>query len=445
MKTFKVWPVVLALILSAFPAAAQNKTVADAYRSDLFQRFLGYTQQDSQSQEQEGEAFPMTNEQRKTAAALYAEIKGYGFETTLSDHQYIYVQIPSNIKQTVPVLGLSAHFDTTPEIEGKNIKYQVHKNYQGGPIIINKEKNVMISPETDPHLNKCIGHTIVTSDGTTMLSGDDKSGVAILVTVIKTLSENPSIKRGPIQVVLAPNEDIGMSAKKLDEKFYKPDYLFDFDAPGSGEVIVENFSADLVKIAIKGRQGHPSEAKQNGMVDAYQPGSAFIAAIPQNYWPQYSEGREPYFHVYQTVKSGDELLISGRLRYFDKNDGKRMMERLEVIGDSLEKAYNIQAQIHVNKQYENVKYGVKPETVSIASKAVQEAGLTPMLKVERAGTTTAMIMAEKGFGGYTLSTGQQRAHSYNEWLSEQDMFDSYRVALNLIKQVIEHSLKAPKK
>lgn len=467
MKKYLIWPVVAALLLGALPAMAQQTAVADKYRKDLFNRFIHYTTMDSQSQENAGVEFPMTQEQIETAKALYEEIKTYGFSTTLSDHHYIYVQIPSNIKQKVPVLGFSAHYDTTPEIEGRNIKAQIHENYQGGKILIRKpftrepgelqQPEVAISPETDPHLKNCIGQTIVTSDGNTMLSGDDKAGVAVVVTLIKTLAENPAIKHGPMQIVITPNEDIGMSAVKLDLNQYKPDIAYDFDGEGTGEVIVENFSAELYRITAKGVSGHPSSAKENGMVDAYQHGSALIASIPEKYWPQESEGREPYFHVYQTEKQGSNLVISGRSRYFDKEDGKAIDEMLRKNADSIRSKINthqrekiealrdtIDFKIDVIKQYENVKYGVHPQAADIVKAAIEEAGITPRLIPARAGTTTAMIMAKWGFGGYTIFTGQQRPHSYNEWLCEKDMFDSYRVGLNIIKQVVLQSTQSKK-
>ena len=436
-------------------ADLQQASITDRYRQGLFDRFIRYVGMNSQSAENPTTDFPMTNEQIETAKALYDEIRQYGFPTILSDYYYIYVNIPSNITKKIPVLGFSAHYDTTPEVDGRDIKAQIHREYRGDEIIIREAQQnadtplrpkISISPETDPYLNDCIGETIITSDGNTMLSGDDKAGVAILVTLIQTLAENPSIERGPIQIVITPNEEIGLSANKLELSHYHPDIAYDFDGENCDEVIVENFSADLYRITVQGVAGHPSHAKENGMLDAYQHGSKLIASIPDKYWPQESENKEPYFHVYQTEKQGSNLIISARSRYFSQEDGQTIDRMIRHKADSIRTVINsarnealkdtIDFIFEVIKQYENVKYGVHPKAADIVEAAVNKAGLTPRPIAARSGTTIALIMARHGFAGYTIFTGQQRPHAYNEFLCERDMFDAYRVGLNLIKQTI---------
>lgn len=421
----------------------KHTTLSDSYRSELFNRFIAYTQLDSQSKEDDSVEFPMNDNLRRTAAVLYEEVKTFGFKSYLSKDQYIYIHIPSNLKYDAPVLGLSAHYDTTPEIEGFGIKAQIHKNYDGKDIVINKEKALIINPQNNPHLAKCVGKTVVTSDGNTMLSGDDKAGVAIVMTLAKTLADNPNIKHGPIQIVITPNEDIGMSADRLDLKYYKPDFAFDFDGGVDGEIIAENFSAELYKIAFKGRAAHPSVAKEHDMLDPNEIGSGFVASLPAKLWPQHSEKKEPYLHVYDMEKRGDQMIVSARSRYFDRNDGAAIDSIVHHKADSVAQAFRTQVEIHRSKQYENVKYGVNPKAAELVTKAAKDAGVTPRLIAERAGTTTAMMMAKWGFGGYTIFTGQVNPHAYTEWLSEQDMFDAYRTGLNLVKEVAQ--LKTEKK
>lgn len=414
-------------------------TVQDAYRNGLFARFINYTQVDSQSKE-DGTEFPMNDNLRATAALLTEELRLVlanrpDIKLHLSQDQYIYVQIPSNLKHSAPVLGFSCHYDTTPEIDGSSIRPVVHKNYNGGDIVINQEKGLVINPKTDPYLAKLVGKTIVTSDGNTMLSGDDKAGVAIVMTLIQTLADHPDIKHGPLQFVITPNEDIGMSADRLELAYYKPDISFDFDGGVDGEIMVENFTAEGYKITFKGRAAHPYEAKAKDMLDPYQVGSSFVASLPEEYWPQHSEGREPYFHVYDMQKQGADIVVSGRLRYFDQEDGRRMERMVAQKADSVAQALRTQVDIHSFKQYENVSYGVHPKAKEIAVKAARAAGVTPRLVSERAGTTTAMMMAKWGFSGYTLFTGQVNPHAYTEWLSEDDMFKAYKTGLNIVREV----------
>ena len=260
-------------------------TVEDSYRTALLERFLSYTKIDSQSQLDDSMDFPMNDNLRRTAALLYQEIqlfaKPAGWKTHLSENQYIYVHIPSNIKKQVPVLGFSAHYDTTPDIPGSGIKARVIKNYDGGDVVINQEKNIIINPQNEPYLANVIGQTIVVSDGNTMLSADDKAGVATVVTAMQTLAENPNIKHGPIQVVITPNEDIGMAGEGLDMDLYYPEIPFDFDAGVNGEVIVANFSAYGALVKIHGVNGHQSYAATNG----YRNATIAAAAIIQDMVP----------------------------------------------------------------------------------------------------------------------------------------------------------------
>lgn len=420
--------------------AGNFASLPDAYRDGLFSRFINYTQVDSQSQEDDSVEFPMNDNLRQMAALLVDELKLItakrpDIKIHLSADQYVYVSIPSNLKRKAPVLGFSCHYDTTPEIEGTSIKPVVHRNYDGKDIVINKEKGLIINPKNNPYLAKLVGKTIVTSDGNTMLSGDDKAGVSIVMTLIQTLAENPGIKHGPLQFVITPNEDIGMSADRLELAYYKPDMAFDFDGGVDGEVMVENFTAEGYKITFKGRAAHPYNAKEADMLDPVQIGTSFVATLPESYWPQNSENREPYFHAYDINKNGADVVISGRLRYFDKKDGAEMERTIQQKADSLAAHYRTQVEIHQVKQYENVAYGAHPKAKELVVKAVTDAGATPRLTSERAGTTTAMIMARWGFSGYTLFTGQVNPHAYTEWLSEDDMFKAYKTGLNLIKEV----------
>ncbi len=225
MKKSKAVSVLLALFVCATAAFAQG-TLADQYRAGMLPRFVEYTKIASQS---DNDAEWMTPGQEEMAQILYKDIQAFGFPTYLSKDKYIYVNIPSNLKgRKAPVLGISAHYDTTPDIIGYGIKPQVIKNYDGKPIEL--KNGHVINFETDPYLQKMVGKTIVTSDGTTMLGADDKAGVTIVTTLIKTLAENPDMPHGQIQLVITPNEDVGRSAERLDLNYYHPDYAFDFDA-----------------------------------------------------------------------------------------------------------------------------------------------------------------------------------------------------------------------
>ncbi len=431
----------------------QTTSLPDQYRQILLDRFLRYVQIDSQSVYGPHNSFVLSEDVKNAADQLYAELQemiqgnSTGVNLYMSEWKYIYVHFPSNLpKKTanrVPTLGFSCHYDVTPEAIGHNIKPHVHKNYDGGTIWINKEQDKFLNQQTDPYLANLIGETIVTSDGTTLLGADDKAGTSVLVTTIQTLLEHPEIPHGKIQIVFTPNEDVGQSAYKLDyPKYYNPDIAFDFDGEVNGQIMTENFTAVGYNIIIPGRSAHGGNAKKENGLDPNQVAGHFLAAIPDNWWPQNSEKREHYFHAFDYQKTpGDTVYINVRSRFFDQKDGNMHEEFVKETTDSLNKRYNTNITYEKSLQYENVAYGVHPLAKSIAFKAVSDAGMTPYADPVRGGTTTAMFNAMWGITGYTYFTGQQREHTTKEWLSEKDMFASYKTALNTIREVIIQSTK----
>lgn len=411
-----------------------NRTLASHYRSVMFDRFLTYTTYDSQSDND----LDITPEQIETAKKLYEQIKSFGFPTTLSEHYYIYVEIPSNVKTQVPTLGFSSHYDTTPDIAGKNIKAQVIEKYDGKPIVL-KNGHVM-DFKSDPYLEKMIGKKIVTSDGTTMLSGDDKAGVSIMVTLLQTLAEHPEKKHGKIQVVITPNEDVGRSADYIEETPYNPDIAFDFDGGSDGEIVVGNFNAEKVIYRVKGVNGHQSHAAENGYRNAWAPACELGAACAKEEWlPNNSTGTEGYaelHHMGMVDGKMSEAELDFRLRSFKQAEIDAWKEYAEQKADAISKKFGVEIERQVFKQYQNVSENIHPYAKQVVQSACERAGVTPRFLEERAGTTASMLMLKLGNGAYTVFTGQNNAHNFTEWVSEEDMFNAYVVALNMIDEML---------
>ncbi len=411
-----------------------NRTLASHYRSVMFDRFLTYTTYDSQSDND----LDITPEQIETAKKLYEQIKSFGFPTTLSEHYYIYVEIPSNVKTQVPTLGFSSHYDTTPDIAGKNIKAQVIEKYDGKPIVL-KNGHVM-DFKSDPYLEKMIGKKIVTSDGTTMLSGDDKAGVSIMVTLLQTLAEHPEKKHGKIQVVITPNEDVGRSADYIEETPYNPDIAFDFDGGSDGEIVVGNFNAEKVIYRVKGVNGHQSHAAENGYRNAWAPACELGAACAKEEWlPNNSTGTEGYaelHHMGMVDGKMSEAELDFRLRSFKQAEIDAWKEYADQKADAISKKFDVAIERQVFKQYQNVSENIHPYAKQVAQSACERAGVTPRFLEERAGTTASMLMLKLGNGAYTVFTGQNNAHNFTEWVSEEDMFNAYVVALNMIDEML---------
>ena len=434
------WPVILAFIFCGTCCFAQAD-LANKYRAGMIPTFVKYAKIGSMSDDN---AEWMTPGQEKMAQVLYEDVKALGFPTHFSADKYIYVNIPSNLGYDAPVLGISAHYDTTPDINGNGIRPRVIQNYKGKIIDLTPQetdptKKKVIDPAQDTYLQRMIGKTIVVEEGgNTNLGADDKAGVTIVMTLLKTLAQNPNFKHGPIQVVLTPNEDVGRSAERLELEYYHPDYAFDFDAGVDGEVIVENFTAEKILVTVHGINGHQSFAAQNGYRNSSAPAAYIITQMARvEDLPNHSEGEAGYIEPHHTTYNPENntTTVDFRLRYFDKKDGTRWHTRLATAVLEATMRYDVKIDVDNVVQYDNVANGVKANAKELTAAAMSEAGITPNFKKERAGTTSAMIMAKHGFGGYTVFTGQNNPHAFTEWLSEEDMFNGYKVALYLIKEV----------
>ncbi len=434
-KLLLLLTILLGLVLPSFASnpLPNNTQVAATYRNTLLERFLKYTTYDSQSSND----LDITPEQIETAQKLYTEIKALGFSTTLTAHYYIYVEIPSNMEKDVPTLGFSSHYDTTPDVAGKNIKANVIEKYDGKPIVL--KNNHTIDFNSDPYLQQMIGKKIVTSDGTTMLSGDDKAGVSIMVTLLQTLAEHPEKKHGKIQIVITPNEDVGRSADYIEETPYRPDLAFDFDGKVNGEVTVGNFNAEKVIYRVTGVNGHQSHAAHNGYKNAWKPACELGAACAKDEWlPNHSDGTQGYaelHHMNMVDGKMTEAELDFRLRSFKQSDIEAWKNFAQQKADSLAARYGVKIERQVFKQYQNVAENIHPTAKTVVANACKRADVTPHFQEERAGTTASMLMLKLGKGAYTVFTGQQNAHNFTEWLSEEDMYKAYLVALNLIDEV----------
>lgn len=413
----------------------------NAYRQILLNRFLKYTTYDSQSSEKE----QITDVQIETAKKLYAEIQSFGLNVTLTDHHYIYVEIPSNVEGNVPTLGFSCHYDVTPDNPATGIKARLIEKYDGKPIYLENGQVIDPAQENGSYLPAQIGKTIVTSDGTTILSADDKAGVSILVTMLQTLAQNPNKKHGKIQVVFAPNEDVGRAAEFIEETPYNPDIAFDFDGGVNGEVVVGNFNAEQVLITVKGHPGHQSHAATNGYLNAWFPACVLGAELcPVEHaklplpLPNKSTGKQGYaelHHIDYPTNTPSVAVLDFRLRGFVQAELDAWKQNMVNTIPAIEEKYGVKISVEVRRSYGNVGEAVHPKAMDITRRAFAKAGVTPDFKEERAGTTASMFLIKLGKGAFTIFTGQNNPHAFTEWLSEEDMFKAYQVSLNLIDEV----------
>ena len=433
---------------------AQNPISEKVSPENMLKRFLSYVKIESQSiDDPDMSSFPMTDGQKEIAQLIYNEVKGIGgknVKVTLSDDYYVYIDIPSNIKKKVPSILFLAHMDVTPECNGKGIKPLVHKDYNGGDIQL--PGGIMLSPNKPEgaHLKDLKGKTIVTSDGTTLLGADDKTGCAVLVSMVEELVNNPKFKHGRVMVCLSQNEDVGKAADRYDPKIFgdRPDVVVDIDGASYGVISVANFSAIGQTYYFKGNKAHPSEGKKDKFADALTAASYFIGLVPPEMNPSAREGKDGYIHCYTMFHPQDasgklietDYVVKVRLRYFDQEEGGYQKQLME---DNLTKVQVAFPFVEAKKtddkmQYENIAYTMPDYVPALIQKAASSSGMEVTTKYSRAGTTSAMMVA--GFpeampGGSDFYSGQNAEHTCYEWCCIEELLQIVNVVENIITDI----------
>lgn len=396
--------------LTTLGAFAQDPT-----QKSMLDTFVKYASIDSQSNEDS----ICTYGQHKMALALKADVedavaksKLSGVKLHLSGANYLYVTIPANIKNTCPVMGISCHLDVTPEAVGGNIR---------------------------PIVDTLNDHTIVRTDGSTLLGADDKCGCTIAIQLIRTVLNDKSIKHGPLQFAFCPNEDVGRAADSIDSKIFSPDILFDLDGPEGNVVTKSNFTARGFNVKFIGRDAHPGDAKSQKLGDATAAAAAYISYFPVECRPENSEGTQGYIHPWSFEKDGVNVTVQTRVRYFDKSEGELFDRMLAGAIDDVERKFpNVKVEVlYDDLQYENVEYTLHPQAQTLVEKAAAKIGKKIKFGDERGGTTASMF-AEKGLkGGMCVFTGQHNIHSTREYADLQEMEEAYRLMLEVIKSVAD--------
>ena len=422
----------------------------------MLERFLSYLNIESHSQGKSMLPFPMTDGQKEIANLIYNEVKGFGgkdVKVTLSDDYYVYIDIPSNIKKKIPSILFLAHMDITPDNEDsdKEIKPLVHKNYDGGDIVLSGGKTLSPDIPQGAHLKELIGKTIITSDGTTILGADDKTGCAILITMVEELIKNPKFKHGRVMVCLSQNEDIGKAADRYEPAIFgdKPDVVIDVDGDTFDQFSIANFSAIGQKYYFKGNEAHTNYGKKNRYADALTAACYFIGLVPPEMNPSAREGLEGYIHCYtmyhpviaprDTVKT--DYIVEVRLRYFGKEEGAYQKQLME---DNLRKVQAAFPFVDAKKiedrlQYENIAYTLPDFVPDLIKKAAHDAGMEMRPKHARGGTTSAMMVAnfpDVMPGGSDFPSGQNAEHSSYEWACIEELMQLVNVVENIITEAI---------
>ena len=442
----KVAPTPALLAAKAAKEKKRRKTI-----ETIISRFTTYAAINTQPWDSyDPTEFPITLDQEKLAELIEEELRNIGADKDLivnrSEYQYVYATIPANC-EGVPSIMFMAHMDITPECVGEDITPIVHRNYDGGDILL--PAGITLSPQTPQgkHLANCVGKTIITSDGSTLLGADDKTGCTILVTLIETILNDKKLKHGDLHFVFSQNEDIGRAADRFEEEYLdgQSDIVIDVDGDDPTAFSVENFTAVGRNYIFHGKNAHPGNGFYNQYGDALTAASYFIGQLPPETHPSASKGKEGYIHCYSVsplvdVDADDtqqEYLVKVRLRYFDPLEGKAFRQLLDRAAELTAEAFPYvvtEAEPEV-MQYENVAYTMYPGLDDLIVEAAEKEGVKLTPRSERGGTTAAMLAAKGQKGGPCLYSGQQAEHSVYEWTCAEDMYQMVMVARSIIETV----------
>ncbi|NLL27785.1 MAG: peptidase T [Bacteroidales bacterium] len=407
-------------------------------KQNILNRFLHYVSFDTQS-DPNSKTTPSTAKQLLLAKALVSELKNIGVpDVKLDEKGYVIAKIPSNMDKDVPTVGFIAHMDTSPEVSGKDVKPQIINNYDGGIIVLNKEKNISIDPIEFPEILRYKGNTIICTDGTTLLGADDKAGIAEIITAVEYLLENPVIKHGNINIAFTPDEEIGQGVDFFNVEDFNADFAYTVDGAGLGELEYENFNAAKAKITINGKNIHPGYAK-NKMINASLMATEFISLLPVNERPEFTEKYEGFFHLVGLNSTVEEASLLYFIRDHDKELFENKKKQIVDAINFLNKKYNNSIfSAEITDQYYNMCEKIKDVfyIVEIAMKAMENVGIEPIIKPIRGGTDGSRL-SFMGLPCPNIFAGGHNLHSKYEFVSLETMAKAVHTILNIIAIISE--------
>jgi tripeptide aminopeptidase len=414
-----------------------NETVLD--------RLLRYVKIDTQSSE-DSQTYPSTAKQFDLLNLLVKEMKEVGLQDVdIDKYGYVMGTLPSNLPPgdkavgKIPTLGFIAHVDTSSSASGENVKAQV-MTYKGGDIVLPGDQSIVLKVSENAELKNNIGKTIVTTDGTTLLGADDKAGIAIIMTAIQTLINNPKIPHGKIRVGFTPDEEVGAGTKYFDIKKFGADFAYTVDGDTPGELNKETFSADSAVITVHGRNIHPGSAK-NIMVNSIRTMADIIIRLPKDMAPETTEGYEPYIHPHTVQGEEEKTVLRMLLRDFKTEGLTAQKQRLEKIIAEVKPLHpKARIELEIIESYRNMREGCEKDmrVLDCLWEATKRAGLEPKWVPIRGGTDGSKLTAA-GLPTPNIFTGGQNYHGKTEWVSVYGMEKASETVAKLVEVWVEKS------
>ena len=415
-----------------------EKSIYSFMRKQLLDRFLRYVKIDTQSDEN-SEKYPSTDKQLNLAKILKEELDYIGLsDVQIDKYGYVTATLPSNTDKKIPVIGFLAHYDTSPDASGTNVKPQIFENYDGEDIFINKDLDVVLRISDFPELKNYVGQTIITASGDTLLGADDKAGIAEIMTAMDYLVHHPEIKHGTVKIAFTPDEEIGKGVDYFDVRKFGADFAYTVDGGPIGELEYENFNAASAKIKIKGRNIHPGYAK-NKMINAILIAAELNEMLPAIERPELTEKYEGFFHITKFNGTVEEAEIQYIIRDHDKIRFENKKTLIQRLVNTINTRYDQPiVSIELNDQYYNMREKIEPviNIVELAKQAMIEVGVKPEIKPVRGGTDGARL-SYMGLPCPNLFTGGHNYHGKYEYAVLESMEKSVQVILSIIQLVLK--------
>ncbi|MDC1372888.1 peptidase T [Flavobacteriaceae bacterium] len=407
-------------------------------KKHLIDRFISYVTVDTES-DPTSDTTPSTAKQWDLANALVEELKHIGLQdVTIDDNAYIMATLPSNVPHKVPTIGFISHFDTTPDFTGKDVKPQIIENYDGKDIVLNKAQNIILSPSYFEDLLLYKGQTLITTDGTTLLGADDKAGITEIVSAMEYLVQHPEIKHGKIRVGFTPDEEIGRGAHKFDVEKFGAEWAYTMDGSQVGELEYENFNAAGALVSIKGKIVHPGYAKGK-MVNSMYIATDYINSLPRLETPEHTQDRQGFFHLYSVTGEVDSTQLQYIIRDHDKEHFEARKEMMLKLADELNSQLGEPCvSVEIKDQYFNMREKIEPvmHIVDIAQKAMEQAGIKPLIKPIRGGTDGSQL-SFKGLPCPNIFAGGHNFHGRFEYVPVESIQKAIEVIVNIAQLVGE--------
>lgn len=363
---------------------------------------------------------PSSDKQWDLLRLLESEIKDLGLEVEVDENGYLFATLESNSDKDVPVIGLLSHVDTAPDFNGTGVNPQIIENYDGEDITL--KSGLVISKSTFPELEIYKGHTLMTTDGTTLLGADDKAGITEIMTAIEYLIQHPEIKHGKIRFGFTPDEEIGRGPHEFDVERFGAQFAYTVDGSTRGELQYESFNAAGAKITFKGVNVHPGSAKDK-MINALNLAIQFHNQLPSDERPEHTEGYEGFFHLHDLNGSVEEATLEYIIRDHDKNTFEARKALMGSIATSIQKEYGEEhVTIDIHDQYYNMGEKIKayPELIDIPLEVMKSLNIEPIVEPIRGGTDGSQL-SYMGLPTPNIFTGGENYHGPYEYVSIDDM------------------------